>query len=118
MVADARLAVRSASAIIDAEVEGTGGADFETWVLLKPLNVWKGKRQPSYRVVYRTSCDIGYWRKGARYRVILNGGPRSYQASMTSNGILGDSRTFDREVDRLIGNPRPSSFVELNTEEP
>ena len=110
----ARKAFQSAQTIADVEVIATGD-DTGNGAVLKALRVWKGIPKKTFIIQVRTSCDIGFWQKGNRLRMVLAGGPRRFSASQISNGVLtGESAVFSRELDRLIGSKRPHDFREPN----
>jgi len=106
----ARKAFQSAKTIADVEVIAVGD-DAGNGAVLKALKVWKGTPKKAFNIQVRTSCDIGFWQKGNRLRLILAGGPSHFSASQISNGVLtNDSAVFGRELDQLIGSNRPHEF--------
>jgi hypothetical protein len=108
-------AFQSAQTIADVEVIAVGD-DTGNGAVLKALKVWKGMPKKAFNIQVRTSCDIGFWQKGNRLRLILAGGPEHFSASQISNGVLtGDSAVFSRELDRIIGSNRPRDFRQPNT---
>ena len=110
----ARKAFQSAQTIADVEVIAVGD-DIENSAVLRALKVWKGMPKNTFNIQVRTSCDIGFWQKGNRLRLILTGGPRHFSASQISNGVLTDGgAVFNRELDRLIGSNRPHDFRQPN----
>lgn len=110
----ARKAFQSAQTIADVEVIAIGD-DTGNGTVLRALKVWKGTPKNTFNIQVRTSCDIGFWQKGSRLRLILVGGPKHFSASQISNGVLTDeSSVFNRELDRLIGNNRPHDFRQPN----
>ncbi len=116
MTIAAREAFRSAAAIIDAEVIETGDSEGQG-VTLRAERIWKGPRQQTFRVRALSTCDIGFWERHSRLRIVLSGGPSIYTASQRNNGVLvGDSAAFARELDRLVGNRRPPEFRQPNSE--
>jgi hypothetical protein len=109
----ARSAYRSAAAVVDVEVIDLGGSDWNGWVTVRPLTVWKGHRQTSYKLTVQSSCDIGSegFERGGRYRLLLQNGAGGYHADMGDNGLLGrDGLAFNAEVDRMLGQRRPANF--------
>jgi hypothetical protein len=112
----AREAFRSAAAVVDAEVIDAGdGAG--NGVVLQAMRAWKGPAQQVYFVQTLNSCDIGYWEKGSRLRLVLTGGPNIYTASQRNNGVqAGDRAVFNAELDRLIGSHRPRDFRQPNAQ--
>jgi hypothetical protein len=114
-IAIAQEAFRSASAVLDAEVVDAGDGE-ERKVILRPLRVWKGPLQNVFVVKSLSTCDIEYWQKGSRLRLVLSGGPTIYTARQQQNGVqAGDAMVFGRELDRLIGYRRPRGFRQPNT---
>jgi hypothetical protein len=110
----ARKAFHSAQTIADVEVIAVGD-DTGNGAVLRALKVWKGLPKNTFDIQVRTSCDIGFWQKGNRLRLILTGGPMHFSASQISNGVLTDESTvFSRELDRLIGSNRPHDFRQPN----
>ena len=106
-------AFRSAAAVVDVDVIDLGGSDWNGWVTMRPLNVWKGPRQASYRLTVQSSCDIGSedFQIGGRYRLLLQHNSEGYHADRGDNGQLGlDVGAFIAEVDRLLGSRRPRNF--------
>jgi hypothetical protein len=111
----ARDAFRSATAVIDAvvveEAKEIGGR-----VILRAVQVWKGPPEQIFLVQARDSCDIDYWERGSRLRLVLNGNSGNYWATQRYNGVqVGNPEVFGRELDRLIGNRRPRGFRQPNT---
>ena len=106
----ARKAFQSAKTVADVEVIAIGD-DTGNGAVLRALKVWKGVPKETFTIQVRTSCDIGFWQKGNRLRLVLDGGPRHFSASQIDNGVLTDkSAVFSRELDRLIGSNRPPDF--------
>ncbi|MDE2597047.1 MAG: hypothetical protein KGL44_09235 [Sphingomonadales bacterium] len=110
----ARNAVREARAIVDVQVvrvvppdaRGNGG-----YTRMRVVRMWKGPVGPVIDVAANSTCDIAYWQPRGFYRLLLDGGPARYSASIMRNGHGGgDPRVFDRMVDSLLGAPRPLHY--------
>jgi hypothetical protein len=109
----AQSAFRNSVGVVDVEVTEVGGTDWGSWVVLRPLKVWKGHAEASYRLTVQSSCDIAGddFQVGAQYRLVLQGGPNGYHADMGDNGLLGrNGGAFNAEIDRLVGSARPANF--------
>ena len=105
----ARETIRDSAAIIDAEViePGLPGRPAR----LRTLRVLKGPELPAFLVAMRSMCDLRFRRAGERVRVILQGGPILFSASLPGNGAVFSSRAgrrrFYARLDALLGVPRP-----------
>jgi len=109
----AREVIGNSAAIIDAEVVVASGGGSPAQ--LRPLRVLKGPSLPVFFVAARSMCDIRFPRAGARVRVILNGGPETFSAALTTNGAVFPSRAgrrrFYARLDALLGVPRPRGVI-------
>jgi hypothetical protein len=81
--------------------------------LIKVTHTWKGRVDENIApVAYASSCDISLEIKGQKVRILLNG-TGIFTADQETNGRVayeqGDE--FDREIDRLVGAPRPADFT-------
>lgn len=114
----------SASLVIDGEViqpmlipypNGTMPAAY-----IKVFHAWKGHIDyPDVPIVvaYHDSCDIALMVPHQKIRILLSG-EKIFTASQFNNGYQApyEEAAFKREVDRLIGSPRPTSFTDPGAE--
>lgn len=118
--ADARDRFAAASLVVDAEVlvPMTFGSEEGQMpvAVLRVEKVLKGGEIPGNRVavVYATSCDLTFSRKGEMVRVLLADGPTTYRADSTDHGPATSRKDaqaeFNREIDGLSGSLRPIGY--------
>lgn len=118
----ARAEYAKATAVLDAEVDlpmssGAGmGPGLMPAGTLRVIRSYKGGQSPGeiIAMVYFSSCDIPFFRKGERIRVLLMGGPDLFRADQLANGPAvegeGAQLEFNAEIDRLARTPRPAGF--------
>jgi hypothetical protein len=105
--AEARRAVREATAIIDGEVIRPAAG--YTPALVRAHRVLKGPRQAIFAVGVQDSCSMVLTTPGQRSRLILFGGPDVYFADINTPG--------ERAVDRLLGSDRRRDWPYVAGEE-
>ena len=98
--------LRASDAVLDAVVTGRTPEG----LVLRPIRVWKGPRQPRY-IVYDHPCGPRLPGPGSRVRVMLSRAEQPGQPWNARYPALGGrtegNRLLDREIDRLLGSPRP-----------
>ena len=113
-------AVAAATAIVDGEVISpmAHGPDLPEGVLpvayIKVTRTFKGHIEDNIApVAYLSSCDVSLQTKGQKIRILLTGSG-IFTADQHMNGATAvhEGAAFNREVDRLIGAPRPSDFTD------
>jgi hypothetical protein len=122
----AQRAIASATTIVDGEVISPMaiGSELPEGALpvayIKVLRTWKGKVEDDMApVAYVSSCDLGLETKGQKIRVLLSG-QGIFTADQENNGrhAVQQREAFDRQVDRILGAPRPADFTAAGTPPP
>ena len=116
-------AFASATTIADGEVIApmAAGLDLPEGTLpvayIRVSRTWKGQIDSQYDnvvpVAYLSSCDVFLGTKGQKLRILLNG-TGIFTADQETNGwaSVNEGDAFNREIDRLIGQPRPGDFTD------
>ncbi len=84
----------------------------EPTAYLRVIRNWKG-RVPEGRVVrllHLSSCDVALQTKGQKVRLLLMG-DGVFRAGLAMNGAAADQSVFNREIDRLAGQPRAGDMA-------
>lgn len=94
-------AIRDSDVIVEAVVERSN-TDGDGIAVLRTVRLWKGPREPVFRVVVATSCSGGFSTSdvGTRVRVALWGGPEHYSVQLIRQPRLY-RRLFERELRRM-----------------
>jgi len=81
---------------------------------IKVSHIWKGNVEQNVApVAYMSSCDLGLETKGQKVRVLLyNTGIFQADQEMNGGAAVHQQDAFNREIDRLVGSPRPGDFTE------
>jgi len=113
-------AVASATTIVDGEVvypmwagDGPPPDGLLPVAFIKVSHVWKGQVEDNIApVAYMSSCDVYLGIKGQKVRILLYG-TQIFQADQDANGFAAvyQHDPFNREIDRLLGAPRPADFT-------
>ena len=109
----AQAAFEQATIVIDAEVlspmriGGVPRRGREPTACLRVIRNWKGRVAEGrvVRLVHLSSCDVALQTKGQNFRLLLMG-DGVFRAGMAMNGAAADQAVFNREIDRLAGQPR------------
>jgi len=80
---------------------------------IKVTHTWKGHVEDGIApVAYVSSCNLGLESKGQKVRILLQG-EGIFTADQSANGseAVDEGDAFNREIDRLVGAPRPVDFT-------
>jgi hypothetical protein len=96
--------IQRSDAIIDALVIQTDDGNY----FLKPMKVWKGKRQ---RLYYVENADCGITLlNGTKVRVLLEGSPFGWMIVPPLVNSKLNTRLYDNIVDTYLGHVRGPNF--------
>jgi hypothetical protein len=114
-------AFASSTTIVDGEVISPMAFDQKDGTLpvafIKVSHTWKGSVDDDIApVAYLSSCDVELGVKGQKVRILLSG-TGIFTADQDANGFAAvyQQDTFNREIDRLLGAPRPADFTDPGT---
>jgi hypothetical protein len=120
-------AYKSATTVIDGEVvypmwvgDGPPPDGLMPVAYIKVSHIWKGHVEDNIApVAYMSSCDVSLENKGQKVRILLYG-TQIFQADQDANGFAAvyQRDAFNREIDRLLGAPRPSDFIDPGSPPP